>query len=81
MTGIFVSRAPAGRPRCARCHRPFTPKNPDDRYGQKCARKLAGQIQLDSQVLISGKVLRKRNTQDEPIIIRDIDGEVREVIA
>jgi hypothetical protein len=29
----------AGKPRCACCHRPFTPKKEGDRYGEKCARK------------------------------------------
>lgn len=38
MTGIFAKQPPAGRPRCARCHRPFTPKKEGDRYGSHCAR-------------------------------------------
>ena len=50
MTGIFVSRAPAGRPRCARCHRPFTPKHEGDRYGPTCARKIAGKPDPECQV-------------------------------
>lgn len=44
---------------CRRCHRKFLPKKDDQEYGPTCARKLAGQVQLDSMVLISGKVLRK----------------------
>jgi len=38
MPGIFASIAVAGKPRCARCKRPFTPKHEGDRYGPKCAR-------------------------------------------
>ncbi len=40
MSGIFVSRAPAGEKRCARCHRPFTPRKEGDRYGPACAKKV-----------------------------------------
>jgi len=36
-----IMKPPAGKPKCARCHRPFTPKKPDQRYGEKCARKAA----------------------------------------
>jgi hypothetical protein len=60
MSGIFVSKAPLGRPRCARCKRPFKPKKDGDRYGPRCARKLADQVELDSMTLISGKVLHNR---------------------
>jgi hypothetical protein len=41
MTGIFVSRAPTGKPRCARCHKHFTPKKEGDRYGSSCSRIVA----------------------------------------
>jgi len=41
MTGIFASIMVAGKPRCARCGRPFVPRNADDKYGWKCARKVA----------------------------------------
>lgn len=47
MSGIFVSRAPAGKPRCARCHRPFTPKHEGDRYGQTCAKIVAAMQTLE----------------------------------
>jgi hypothetical protein len=49
-----------GKSDCKRCGREFTPKTPDQEYGPTCARMLAGQTQLDSMVLISGKVLRKK---------------------
>lgn len=38
MTGIFAKIPIAGKPRCARCHRPFTPKKEGDRYGSTCSR-------------------------------------------
>jgi hypothetical protein len=38
MTGIFAKISIAGKPRCARCKRPFTPRKNGDRYGSKCAR-------------------------------------------
>ncbi len=38
MTGIFAKQPLAGRPRCARCKRPFTPKKEGDRYGSTCSR-------------------------------------------
>ena len=47
-----------GRRECRRCHRMFLPKKPDDMYGPTCARKLAGQVELDSMALVSGKVLK-----------------------
>lgn len=58
MSGIFVSRAPLGLPRCARCKRPFKPKKEGDKYGPRCAMHLAGQVELDSMALVSGKVLK-----------------------
>lgn len=48
MPGIFASKAVAGKPRCARCKRPFTPKHEGDRYGPRCARKMAGQTYLSA---------------------------------
>ena len=41
MSSIFVSKAPAGLLRCARCKRFFKPKKEGDRYGPKCAVKQA----------------------------------------
>lgn len=46
--------------KCTRCGKEFTQKTPDQIYGPVCARKLAGQVQIDSQALVSGKVLRKK---------------------
>lgn len=80
MTGIFVSRAPAGRPKCKRCGRPFTATKEGQEYGLKCARMLAGQVQLDSQALVTGKVLTKGKKVDEPIYVKDKKGEVTAVI-
>jgi hypothetical protein len=51
--------------KCGRCGLQFTPKKEGDKYGPTCARKLAGQVQLDSMALVSGKVLRKRPHPDE----------------
>lgn len=45
---------------CKRCGKEFVPKTPGQEYGPVCARILAGQVELDSMVLVSGKVLRKR---------------------
>ena len=47
MTGIFARRPVSGRPRCARCHRPFTPRKEGDRYGKTCARKIAANQTLE----------------------------------
>ncbi len=54
------------RHRCARCKRAFRAKKEGQIYGPKCARKLAGQVQLDSMALVSGKVLRKKTSQTNP---------------
>lgn len=80
MTGIFASIPVAGKQRCARCGRPITPKKAGDLYGPKCARILAGQISLDSQTLVSGKVQRKRKEQSVPIYVKGEKGEVTAVI-
>lgn len=80
MTGIFTAAATPGKPRCARCGRPFVPKKKGDRYGPKCARKLAGQVELDSQALVSGKVLRKGKEKIVPIYVKGEKGEVTAVI-
>ncbi len=48
MTGIFASKATAGKPRCARCKRPFTPKSTDQKYGPHCAQIVAGQIDVSA---------------------------------
>jgi hypothetical protein len=61
MSGIFTAKATATKARCARCGLLFTPKKVGDKYGPICARKLAGQVQLDSQMLVSGKVLRRES--------------------
>ncbi len=31
---------PAGKPKCARCYRPFTPRKEGQIYGPKCERKM-----------------------------------------
>lgn len=46
--------------RCARCNRAFLAKKEGHIYGPVCARRLRGQVQLDSQALVSGTVLRKK---------------------
>jgi len=66
MSGIFTAAATPNKPKCARCGRPFAPKKEGDRYGEKCTRILAGQVMLDSNALVSGKVLRKRTFKDKP---------------
>jgi len=71
---------PETRIRCLRCGRPFVLKRMTDQYGPKCAMKLAGQVQLDSMVLVSGKVLRKGKEKSVPIYIKDEKGEVTAVI-
>jgi hypothetical protein len=63
--------------KCQRYQREFTPKNDVQVYGPTCARKLAGQIQLDSMALISGKVLRKGKEVDEPIYVKGEKGNSR----
>jgi hypothetical protein len=45
--------------KCLRCNRPFIIRKEGQQYGPKCARMLAGQVQLDSQALVSGVVLWK----------------------
>lgn len=47
------------RGKCKRCHRNIIIHKEGQEYGPKCARILAGQVQLDSQALVSGKVLRR----------------------
>lgn len=64
-------------PRCKRCGREFTPKKEGQEYGPVCARKLAGQVELDSMALVSGKVLRK---PADVIEVRDGKGNVTTVI-
>lgn len=57
---IWAANVPGQKiAKCARCGKAFTPKKEGDKYGSTCARKLAGQVQLDSMELISGKVLHK----------------------
>lgn len=50
------------RPRgiCKLCGRRIIIRKVGQEYGRVCARKLAGQIEIDSQVLVSGKVLHKK---------------------
>lgn len=80
MSGIFVSRAPAGLPRCKRCGRPFKPRKEGQEYGPRCVLKLAGQVELDNQALVSGKVLRRKTSPDGVIECRDEKDEVTAVI-
>jgi ribosomal protein L4 len=40
---IFTKQQISGKPRCARCHRPFTPKG-DEIWGPTCARKMHAQL-------------------------------------
>jgi len=40
------------KPKCARCHRPFTPKHEGDRYGPTCARKMDA-MQTQGQLFIA----------------------------
>ena len=47
MTGIFARRPVSGRPRCARCGKPFTPRKEGDRYGQTCAKIVAAMQTLE----------------------------------
>lgn len=44
---------------CKRCGKRIIVKTPGQEYGPVCARKLAGQVRLDSMALVSGKVLGK----------------------
>lgn len=50
MTGIFAARVNVGKPLCARCHRPFTPKHEGDRYGPTCAMKVGAKPDPECQV-------------------------------
>jgi hypothetical protein len=54
MSGIFVCRAPLGKPRCARCKRPFKLKHEGDRYGPKCARIVAAAGTGDARTALEG---------------------------
>lgn len=46
---------------CRRCGRPFTTTKPDQEYGEKCLRKMAGQTMLlDRYVVPPRKKRRKR---------------------
>jgi len=80
MTGIFAKQPVAGRPRCARCKRPFTPHKDGDLYGPTWARKMAGQVELDHQVLVSGVVLHKGKEKSVPIYVKGETGEITAVI-
>ncbi len=62
MTGIFASIAVAGKPRCARCKRPFTPKSADQKYGPTCAKKLAAYQQLEGKLFVGKDVMIKNET-------------------
>jgi hypothetical protein len=64
MAGIFYSKSRAGLPKCKRCGRPFEPRKEGDEYGPKCARKMAGKVQLGSMALVSGKVLHPQHKKD-----------------
>ena len=55
---------------CKRCGRAILLDMPGKEYGSVCGRKLAGQVQLDSQALVSGKVLHKKETVQEHRICR-----------
>lgn len=51
---------------CKRCGREFLPKKEGLEYGSVYTRKLAGQVELTSMALVSGKVLRpKKETKYE----------------
>lgn len=39
---------PTGKPKCARCHRPFTPKKEGQIYGPKCEKKRIGYMDLSA---------------------------------
>lgn len=54
MTGIFASIPVAGKPRCARCKRPFTPKSADQKYGHECARIIAAAGTGDARQALEG---------------------------
>jgi len=47
--------------RCKRCNRIIKIRTPGQEYGRVCARRMAGQISLESQALVSGIVLKVRN--------------------
>lgn len=51
--------------RCKRCGLQIIIRKPGQEYGRVCARKLAGQVQIDSQAVVSGKVLHKTETEQE----------------
>ncbi len=55
-----------GKRKCLRCGRPFVPRKEGQHYGPKCALKLAGQTEIDSQALVSGKVLPARKMPPSP---------------
>jgi hypothetical protein len=80
MSDDWKLKPPRTKSLCARCHRSFTPKKQGDRYGPTCARKLAGQIQLDGIALVSGKILKKGKCVDVPIYVQGEKGEVVAVI-
>lgn len=80
MSGIFALKPPAGRPRCARCRKPFTPKG-DEIWGPTCARKMHAQLTIDK----IDEGLTPEQLEDEglasPVIeVKDEKGEVTAVI-
>ena len=59
---IFSGRNPdATWGKCERCKKPMIIRKEGQKYGRRCARILAGQVELDSNALVSSVVLRKRS--------------------
>lgn len=65
---------------CKRCTRPFTPKNPDQEFGEKCLRKMAGQTVLQGRYVVPPRKKRNKKTAAEVIECRDEKGEITAVI-
>jgi len=80
MTGIFVSRVTVGMPRCARCKRPYTPRFQGDKYGKKCARIVARQIDVSALDHVSRTDAGGEPEKTGVIEVRNAKGEITAVL-
>lgn len=69
----------SGQSKCKRCGRWFTPKSPDQEYGEKCMRKMAGQTVLQDRYVVPPRKKRIKNPKilsPEEDAVRAYRGEV-----
>ncbi len=75
---IFATQPKAGRPRCARCHKYFTPKKEGQIYGPTCAEKEAASLAALERY---GTVLEKFEERKKDAGYREVKNEAGEVTA